>query len=39
LTFWQTTGDVRGEGGVRSSDLSARAGAVHLAPVAAKRQR
>src|SRR5260221_2946042 len=35
LTFWQTTGEVRGEGGVRSSDLSARAGAVHLAPVAA----
>ncbi len=35
LTFWQTTGDVQGEGGVRSSDLSARGSAVHLAPVAA----
>jgi len=34
LTFWQATGDVRGEGNVRSSDLSARSGAVHLAPVA-----
>jgi lipopolysaccharide export system protein LptA len=35
LTFWQATGDVQGEGGVRSSDLSARGGAIHLAPVAA----
>jgi len=35
LTFWQATGDVQGEGAVRSSDLSARGSAVHLAPVAA----
>jgi lipopolysaccharide export system protein LptA len=35
LTFSQATGDVQGEGGVRSSDLSARGGAIHLAPVAA----
>jgi lipopolysaccharide export system protein LptA len=35
LTFCQATGDVQGEGGVRSSDLSARGGAIHLAPVAA----
>jgi lipopolysaccharide export system protein LptA len=35
LTFWQATGEVQGEGGVRSSDLSARGGAIHLAPVAA----
>jgi len=34
LTFWQTTGEMRGEGGVHSTDLSARGGAVHLAPVA-----
>jgi lipopolysaccharide export system protein LptA len=34
LIFWQDTGEVRGEGSVRSSDLSARSGAVHLAPVA-----
>ena len=34
LIFWQDTGEVRGEGKVRSSDLSARSGAVHLAPVA-----
>ncbi len=34
LTFWQATGDVQGEGGVRSSDLSALGSAVHLAPVA-----
>jgi len=34
LVFWQDTGEVRGEGSVRSSDLSARSGAVHLAPVA-----
>jgi lipopolysaccharide export system protein LptA len=34
LTFWQATGDVRGEGTVRSSDLSARNTTVHLAPVA-----
>jgi lipopolysaccharide export system protein LptA len=34
LTFWQTTGEMRGEGGVHSSDLSARSGTVHLAPVA-----
>src|SRR4029077_14823315 len=35
LTFWQTTGDVQAEGGVRSSDLSARGSAVGLAPTAA----
>jgi len=35
LTFWQATGDVQGEGAVRSSDLSARGSAVHLAPAAA----
>jgi lipopolysaccharide export system protein LptA len=34
LTFWQATGDVRGEGNVRSSDLSARSTTVHLAPAA-----
>jgi lipopolysaccharide export system protein LptA len=34
LTFWQATGDVRGEGNVRSSDLSARNTTVHLAPAA-----
>jgi lipopolysaccharide export system protein LptA len=34
LTFWEATGDVRGEGTVRSSDLSARNTTVHLAPVA-----
>ena len=34
LIFWQDTGEVRGEGNVRSSDLSARSGAVRLAPVA-----
>jgi lipopolysaccharide export system protein LptA len=34
LTLWQATGDVKAEGGVRSSDLSARSAAVHLAPVA-----
>jgi len=34
LTFWQATGDVRGEGSVRSSDLSARNTTVHLAPAA-----
>ena len=33
LTFWQTTGEMRGEGGVHSTDLSARGGTVHLAPV------
>jgi LPS export ABC transporter protein LptC len=32
LTFWQASGDVRGEGNVRSSDLSARNTTVHLAP-------
>lgn len=35
LTLWQSTGEIRGEGGVRSSDLSARGSAVHLAPAAA----
>jgi lipopolysaccharide export system protein LptA len=35
LTFCQASGDVQAEGGVRSSDLSARGGAIHLAPVAA----
>jgi lipopolysaccharide export system protein LptA len=34
LTLWQGTGDIRGEGAVHSSDLSARGSAVHLAPVA-----
>jgi len=34
LTFWQATGDVRGEGNVRSSDLSARNTTVHLAAAA-----
>jgi lipopolysaccharide export system protein LptA len=34
LTFWQSTGDVQADGNVRSSDLSARGGAIHLAPVA-----
>jgi lipopolysaccharide export system protein LptA len=34
LIFWQATGDVRGEGNVRSSDLSARNTTVHLAPAA-----
>jgi len=34
LTFWQTSGDVRGEGNVRSTDLSARNTTVHLAPAA-----
>ena len=31
LTFWQATGEVRGEGNVRSSDISARNTAVRLA--------
>jgi lipopolysaccharide export system protein LptA len=35
LVFWQATGDLRGEGGVRSTDLAARAGSVQLAPVPA----
>jgi lipopolysaccharide export system protein LptA len=35
LTLWQSTGEIRGEGGVRSSDLSAHGSAVHLAPAAA----
>jgi len=35
LTFWQSTGELRGEGNVRSSDLSARSGTVHLAPAQA----
>jgi lipopolysaccharide export system protein LptA len=35
LTFWQSTSDVQADGNVRSSDLSARGGAMHLAPVAA----
>ena len=34
LTFWQATGEVRGEGNVRSADLSARNTTVHLAPAA-----
>jgi lipopolysaccharide export system protein LptA len=34
LIFWQDTGEVRAEGNVRSSDLSARGAPVHLAPVA-----
>src|SRR5215467_1046460 len=32
LTYWQDSGDVRGQGKVRSSDLSARSTAVHMAP-------
>jgi LPS export ABC transporter protein LptC len=35
LTFWQATGEMRGEGGVRSSDLSGRGGSLHLAQVPA----
>jgi lipopolysaccharide export system protein LptA len=35
LTMWQATGEMRGEGGVRFSDLSARGGTVHMAPVPA----
>src|SRR5262249_5756069 len=35
LMFWQATGEVRGEGDVRSSDLSAKNTAVRLAPAAA----
>ena len=35
LTFWQATGELRGEGGVRSTDLSSKGGTIHLAPVAA----
>jgi lipopolysaccharide export system protein LptA len=35
LMLWQATGEIRGEGGVRSSDLSARGGTLRLAPVAA----
>src|SRR6266404_3843189 len=35
LTLWQSTGEIRGEGGVRSSDLSALGSAVHIAPAAA----
>jgi lipopolysaccharide export system protein LptA len=34
LTFWQSSGDVRGEGNVRSSDLSSRNTTMHLAPAA-----
>ena len=33
LTLWQATGDIRGEGGVHSSDVSARSGAAQLSPV------
>jgi lipopolysaccharide export system protein LptA len=35
LTLWQATGEIRGVGGVRSTDLSARSSVLHLAPVAA----
>jgi lipopolysaccharide export system protein LptA len=33
ITFNQITGDIRGEGGVRSTDFSAKASAIQLAPV------
>jgi lipopolysaccharide export system protein LptA len=33
ITFNQTTGDIRAEGGVRSTDFSAKGSAVQLAPV------
>ena len=33
ITFLQGTGEIRAEGGVRSSDFSAKRGAVHMAPV------
>jgi LPS export ABC transporter protein LptC len=33
ITFNQITGDIRAEGGVRSTDFSARASAIQLAPV------
>ncbi len=32
ITFFQSTGDIRAEGGVRSTDLSPRQSSVHLAP-------
>lgn len=35
INFWQYTGDMRAEGGVHSTDLSARNGPVRLAPVPA----
>jgi len=35
LTLLQATGEIRGDGGVRSTDLSARSSVLHLAPVAA----
>jgi lipopolysaccharide export system protein LptA len=35
LTLWQSTNEIRGEGGVRSSDLSASTSSVHLAQAAA----
>ena len=34
LVLWQDSGDVSGDGNVRSTDLSSRNTAVHLAPVA-----
>ncbi|MBZ5539787.1 MAG: hypothetical protein LAN61_04610 [Acidobacteriia bacterium] len=35
ITFYQTTGEILAEGGVRSTDLAPRGGAVQLAPVPA----
>jgi lipopolysaccharide export system protein LptA len=35
ITFLQTTGDIRAEGGVRSTDLSAKGGTLQLAPAPA----
>jgi lipopolysaccharide export system protein LptA len=35
LTFFQSSGDIQADGGVRSSDLSLNSGAVQLAPVPA----
>ncbi|MBZ5701207.1 MAG: LptA/OstA family protein [Acidobacteriia bacterium] len=35
ITFYQATGEIRAEGGVRSTDLAPRGGAVQLAPVPA----
>ncbi len=35
ITFTQTTGDVRADGGVQSTDFSARGSTVHLAPAPA----
>jgi len=35
ITFFQATGEIRAEGGVRSTDLAPKGGAVQLAPVPA----